>query len=100
VTFGDAEHSSFYLDPVTGAVLDFVDDGARRYRWWFNALHRLDFAWLLQYRILWHAVIWVFCIAGLVTSASAVVIGWRRLRRKRPHRVSTDVSPGRAKNSF
>lgn len=88
VTFDDAENSSFYLDPVTGAVLDFVDDGARRYRWWFNALHRLDFAWLLQYRVLWHATIWIFCIAGLVTSCSAVVIGWRRLRRKVPHRAA------------
>lgn len=91
VTFDDREHSSFYLDPVTGAVLDFVDDGARRYRWWFNALHRLDFAWLLQYRALWHATIWAFCIAGVVASCSAVVIGWRRLRRKVPHRVAAQV---------
>jgi hypothetical protein len=64
-------------------VLDFVDDGARRNRWWFNALHRLDFGWLLQHRILWHATIWVLAVAGLVTSASGVVIGWRRLRRVR-----------------
>ena len=97
VTFDDPEHSSFYLDPVTGAVLDFVDDGARRYRWWFNALHRLDFAWLLQYRALWHATIWVFCIAGLVSSCSAVVIGWRRLRRKMPHAVAAQVAGQGAK---
>lgn len=81
ISFDDSEHSSFYLDPVTGAVLDFVDDGARRYRWWFNALHRLDFAWLLQYRTLWHLTIWILCVAGLVTSLSAVAIGWRRLRK-------------------
>lgn len=85
VTFDDAERSSFYLDPVTGAVLDFVDDGARQYRWWFNALHRLDFAWLLEHRTLWYAVIWMLCAAGVITSVSAVVIGWHRLRRKLMH---------------
>ena len=85
VTFDDAERSSFYLDPRTGAVLDFVDDGARQYRWWFNALHRLDFAWLLEHRTLWYAVIWMLCAAGVVTSISAVVIGWHRLRRRIVH---------------
>jgi uncharacterized iron-regulated membrane protein len=81
VLFDDAQHSAVYLDPTTGAVLDFVDAGARRNRWWFNALHRLDFRWLLQYRALWHAAIWLFSLAGLVISISGVVIGWRRLRR-------------------
>jgi hypothetical protein len=26
---------------------------------------------------------WVLCLAGLITSVSGTVIGWRRLRRKR-----------------
>lgn len=81
VLFDDPERSSFYLDPTTGEPFDFVDDGARRNRWWFNALHRWDFSWLLAYRSLWHATIWIFSLAGLVMSVSAVVIGWRRLRR-------------------
>jgi len=82
VAFDDAQHSWFYIDPATGLVLDLLDDGGRGYRWWFNALHRLDFSWLVGNRVLWHTTIWVLGLAGLTISASGTVIGWRRLRRK------------------
>jgi uncharacterized iron-regulated membrane protein len=82
VAFDDPQHTWFYIDPATGLVLDMLDDGGRRYRWWFNALHRLDFSWLVQNRVLWHTVVWALCLAGLTISASGTVIGWRRLRRK------------------
>jgi uncharacterized iron-regulated membrane protein len=83
VAFDDPQHTWFYIDPTTGQVLDLLDDGGRRNRWWFNALHRLDFSGLVGHRVLWHATIWVLCLAGLTISASGTVIGWRRLRRKR-----------------
>jgi len=83
VAFDDPQHTWFYIDPATGVVLDLLDDGGRRFRWWFNALHRLDFSWLAENRVAWHAVVWVLSIAGLVTSVSGTVIGWRRLRRKK-----------------
>lgn len=82
VAFDDVQHTWFYIDPATGSVLDVLDDGGRRYRWWFNALHRLDFSWLVQNRVLWHATVWTLCLAGLTISVSGSVIGWRRLRRK------------------
>jgi hypothetical protein len=82
VAFDDPQHTWFYIDPSTGLVLDMLDDGGRSYRWWFNALHRLDFSWLVGNRVLWHTTIWVLCLAGLTISASGTVIGWRRLRRK------------------
>lgn len=66
-------------------MLDLLDDGGRRNRWWFNALHRLDFSWLVQNRVLWYSVVWILSLAGLVISASGTVIGWRRLRRKQHH---------------
>jgi uncharacterized iron-regulated membrane protein len=80
--FDDPAHSWFYLDPRSGEILDFSDDGGRRYRWWFNALHRWDFSALLQYRALWYTLIWTFALTGLVMSITGVVIGWRRARRK------------------
>jgi hypothetical protein len=83
VAFDDPRHTWFYIDPATGLVLDLLDDGGRRYRWWFNALHRLDPGWLVGNRVLWHATIWVLSVAGLTISVSGVVIGWRRLRRRR-----------------
>lgn len=83
VAFDDPQHTWFYIDPSSGLVLDLLDDGGRRNRWWFNALHRLDFSWLVGNRVLWHTTIWVLCLAGLTISASGTVIGWRRLRRKK-----------------
>lgn len=82
VAFDDPQHTWFYIDPSTGLVLDLLDDGGRRNRWWFNALHRLDFRGLVGHRVLWHTTIWVLCLAGLTISASGTVIGWRRLHRK------------------
>jgi hypothetical protein len=82
VAFDDPQHTWLHIDPATGLVLDLLDDGGRRYRWWFNALHRLDFSWLAGNRLLWHTTIWVLCLAGLTISVSGTVIGWRRLRRK------------------
>jgi hypothetical protein len=83
VVFDDPQHTWVYIDLENGAVLDLLDDGGRRFRWWFNALHRLDFSWLVQNRVLWHATVWVLSIVGLVMSVSGTVIGWRRLRRKK-----------------
>jgi uncharacterized iron-regulated membrane protein len=83
VAFDDARHTWFYIDPSSGLVLDLLDDGGRRNRWWFNALHRFDFSWLVSNRVLWHTTMWVLCLAGLTISVSGTVMGWRRLRRKR-----------------
>jgi PepSY-associated TM region len=82
VAFDDPQHTWVYIDPATGLVLDMLDDGGRRYRWWFNGLHRLDFSWLVGNRVLWHTTVWLLSLAGLTISVSGTVIGWRRLRRK------------------
>lgn len=82
VAFDDAQHTWFYIDPANGQVLDLLDDGGRRNRWWFNALQRLDFSRLMQNRVLWYSLVWMLSLAGLVICASGIVIGWRRLRRK------------------
>jgi uncharacterized iron-regulated membrane protein len=83
IAFDDSQHTWFYIDPASGLVLDLLDDGGRRNRWWFNALHRLDFSGLVGNRALWHTTIWMLSLAGLTIAASGTVIGWRRLRRKR-----------------
>jgi len=80
--FDDPDASWFYLDPATGQIVDFSDNGGRSYRWWFNALHRFDFSWLLQRRMLWYGLIWTLASVGLALSITGLVIGWRRLRGK------------------
>lgn len=93
VGFDDPARSWVYLEPATGAVLGYMDRAARRNRWWFNALHRWDFNWLLKTSLIWHSAIWILSVLGLVTSASGVVIGYRRLRRKLHSRSQVRLEP-------
>lgn len=80
--FDDAARSWLYIDPTSGQVAGSNDRNARLRRWLFNAAHSLDFPWLIQYRPAWDFVMWFLSVIGVVASASGVVIGWQRLRRK------------------
>jgi hypothetical protein len=81
-TFDDRNQSWYYLDPKSGEIVDFSDAAGRRYRWWFNAIHRWDLTPLIQNRALWYTLMWTFAFSGLALSISGVVIGWRRVSRK------------------
>jgi uncharacterized iron-regulated membrane protein len=39
----EQKDTRFYLDPASAEVLWITDPGARDFRWWHMALHRLDF---------------------------------------------------------
>jgi hypothetical protein len=54
VRFSDAENSTVYLDTVSGRVVGFVVDASRKWRWWRDAPHSLDFSWL-NHRGCWSA---------------------------------------------
>ncbi|MBR0896866.1 PepSY domain-containing protein [Bradyrhizobium tropiciagri] len=88
IGFDDPARTWLHISPVTGEILDRSDDSRRSYRWLFNALHSLDVPLLLR---IWPArdvVVWLLSAVGTVVSISGVVIGWRRLRRRK-------VRPGR-----
>lgn len=80
--FGDPAQTWLHIDPATGALLGQIGSGGRNYRWLFNALHSLDFPWLLIWPPLRHIVVWFLSGGGLLISVSGIVIGWRRLRRR------------------
>jgi PepSY-associated transmembrane protein len=70
----------FHIDGASGALLERLDSSRRAYRWLYSALHTLDFPGLAA-RPRWRtAVILALCSLGLAFCATAVVIGWRRLR--------------------
>lgn len=79
--FDDPEQSWLHVDPATGAMLGKMGSGARSNRWLFNALHSLDFPWMLAWPPLRYILIWILSGAGLAISISGVVIGLRRLQR-------------------
>ncbi|UZW56995.1 PepSY domain-containing protein [Sphingobium sp. JS3065] len=79
--FDDPSQTWLHIDPATGALLGQIGSAGRGHRWLFNALHSLDFPWLLIWPPLRHILVWLLSSAGLAISVSAMVIGWRRLMR-------------------
>ena len=73
----------FHVDGGNGALLEKLDPSRRAYRWLYGALHTLDFPALTARPALRTAIVVVLCIFGLAFTATALVIGWRRLRAER-----------------
>jgi hypothetical protein len=68
-----------HVDGADGEPLEKLDVSRRAYRWFYSALHTLDFPALGARPALRTALIVVLCALGLVFSVTAVVIGWRRI---------------------
>jgi hypothetical protein len=69
----------FHIDGGDGQLIEKLDGSRRVYRWAFQALHTLDFPWLVARPTLRTSLIMVLCGGGLLFSLTAVLIGWRRL---------------------
>ncbi|MCK1715369.1 MULTISPECIES: PepSY domain-containing protein [unclassified Bradyrhizobium] len=83
----------FDVDGANGSVLQRLDSSRRAYRWFYGALHTLDFPVLQARPRLRDTLIVGLCMLGLVFSATGVVIGWRRLRSSVVARVSSANAP-------
>lgn len=75
-----ADATQLYLDPQDGRLLIRQDGSRRAFRWLYSALHHWDIGFLYQ-RPLWDAWMLIWISLGLVVSASAVVLGYRRIKR-------------------
>ncbi len=81
--FDDAVSSWVHVDPYSGALLQQLDQRRRASRWLFNLLHSWDWLPLLERPLLREGLIIGGSLGGLIISLSGVVLGWRRLRKKR-----------------
>lgn len=70
----------FDIDGADGRVLQRLDASRRAYRWFYGALHTLDFPILMAHPLLREVLVVGLCVLGLVFSITGIVIGWRRLR--------------------
>jgi hypothetical protein len=70
----------FDIDGADGSMLQRLDASRRAYRWFYSALHMLDFPVLMAHPFLRDVLIVGLCALGLVFSVTGIVIGWRRLR--------------------
>lgn len=82
VVFDDAQATWVYLDPHTGRIVQHTDAPKRVGRWLFAMLHSWDWLPLITRRPLWDIVMIVLSLGGLALSATGIVIGVRRLKRK------------------
>jgi len=81
VVFDDPGRTWVHLDLYTGQVESSMDSAQRIGRWLFNFLHSWDLPAMLDAAWWREAVLIVLCAGGLVLSATAVVLGARRLRK-------------------
>ncbi|MBU0555024.1 MAG: hypothetical protein KKD64_07045 [Alphaproteobacteria bacterium] len=82
IMFDDPAATWVHITPTSGAVIGVSDQKRRVYRWLFDLFHRWDLNLLIQAAPARDLLIWLMSLVGLVASASGVVIGWRRLRRR------------------
>src|SRR5262249_43816332 len=80
VILNDAENTTYYLDPTTGALLARVDSDRRWRRWLFRAIHRLDFAAWVRVRPAWDIILIALMLGGSAVSATGVYLAVRRVR--------------------
>jgi len=79
------------IDPRSGEILALSDGHRRVDRWLFAFLHSFDLPQLLAARPAWDVWMVGFSLAGLALSLTAVVTGWRRIRRAWPVRARLSV---------
>jgi len=85
VRYGDEAATWVHIDPATGELLGESDARRRTYRWLFDLFHRWDLNLLLAASPARELLIWLMSLAGLISSVTAVYLGWLRLRR--PNRL-------------
>jgi hypothetical protein len=81
IVYDDAEDTRFYFDPRSGDLVGYVDSAGRGYRWWFNALHRLDFAHWLRARPVWDIVTLPLMLGVCLLTVIGFWLGVKRLRK-------------------
>jgi hypothetical protein len=80
VVLNDADHTRYYLDPVSGALLQRADANGRWHRWLFAGLHRLDFTAALRARPAWDIVMLTLLVGGMGVVATGLYLAVRRVR--------------------
>jgi len=78
--FDDPDETWIHIAPKTGELLSQADSRRRTYRWLFDLIHRWDLTLLLGNWPARELLIWLMSLAGLISSVTAVYIGWKRLK--------------------
>ena len=72
----------YYIDPRTARIVGVYSSGMWVTRWLYHGLHSIEFPWLYNHRPAWDAVILLLLAGGTWLSVTAVILGFRLMRRK------------------
>jgi PepSY-associated TM region len=79
VILRDPDATRYYLDPVSGSVLQRVDANARWHRWLFGGLHRIDFTSWMRARPTWDIIVLFLMCGGLALAVTGFYLALRRV---------------------
>ena len=82
VRLRDPDESMYYVDLKTARIVAGYVTRSRWNRWLYHGLHSMDLPWLYRHRPAWDLVVLALMLGGTALSVTALVIAWRRLRRK------------------
>jgi hypothetical protein len=69
----------YYVDAVAATLAAKIDPDAQAYRWWHEALHRMDFAAALRGRPQWDVLMLSLMCGVTFLCATGAYLGYRRL---------------------
>ena len=78
--FADVQQSTFYIDAVSGRMVQAVDKTARESRWLRTGLHDFDFAWMRR-RPVWDLIVLILLAGVTGVCATGAWLGLQRLWR-------------------
>ena len=92
----DAEETRYYLDPITGSLLQRTDANGRWHRWLFGGLHRIDFTSWMRARPVWDIIVLFLMSGGLALAVTGFYLALRRVWSDtvRIARVGVETSAG------
>jgi hypothetical protein len=82
VRYQDPASTWYYIDPARAEVVMKNETASRAYRWLYNGLHSLDFAFLVNRRPLWDIVVIFLMIGGTISSITGLVLTWNWIQKK------------------
>lgn len=78
----DNDHTSMYINPITGVVLKSYNTNDRWRRWLYRSLHTLDFPFFKEHDGLRKFLLLLISFGGTFVSLSGLVLGARWIKRK------------------
>lgn len=83
IFLSDPDRTWIQIDSATGRILSVTDSRSRARRWWVNGLHDFDFPLLDRSGPLRMLALMLAVTVGLLFSCTGLVVGIKRLRRRR-----------------